>query len=323
MTENNIATGYPNTWYGVELGKKLRRGQVLNTVVAGRKILLYRTADGQARAVDPVCPHLGANIGVGGFVDGADIVCPFHHFAYAPDGSCVRTGVGTRPPKARLTTHPTSESGGLIYVWIHSNDEDPGWTVPACDVSGYPAGHAWTKNLQGHSLDAIENAHDYTHFQFVHHTPPPETFGPPKIEGHMVTTHFQVAGFWFKTEKAKVDLTITFHGPNVFVAHLEVPGINFHAIEVAAYTPRQERDATFMKMAYANIGLPEGVPTAISRSLNKALTILTGRSSGRQVINDAPIWGNRTFLLHQHTTDGEQHIPLIRRWANQFYTNLS
>lgn len=78
-----------------------------------------------------------------------------------------------------------------------------------------------------------------------------------------------------------------------------------------------------MKMAYANIGLPEGVPTAISRSLNKALTILTGRSSGRQVINDAPIWGNRTFLLHQHTTDGEQHIPLIRRWANQFYTNLS
>ncbi|MEV6419914.1 Rieske 2Fe-2S domain-containing protein [Streptomyces sp. NPDC051662] len=57
-------------------------GKVVRRQFMGEDLVAYRTREGIVRVVDPYCPHLGAHLGFGGLVDGENIVCPFHHFAY-------------------------------------------------------------------------------------------------------------------------------------------------------------------------------------------------------------------------------------------------
>ncbi|WP_369123002.1 Rieske 2Fe-2S domain-containing protein [Streptomyces viridochromogenes] len=39
-------------------------------------------------------PHLGTHLGCGGWVDGENIVCPFHRFAFDLDAAVARVGPG-------------------------------------------------------------------------------------------------------------------------------------------------------------------------------------------------------------------------------------
>ncbi|CAD5920211.1 Phenylpropionate dioxygenase and related ring-hydroxylating dioxygenases, large terminal subunit [Streptomyces sp. KY75] len=91
--------------------------------------MLYRLGSGSLRAVRPYCPHLGAHLGLAK-VDGDDLVCPFHAFAFGPDGACVRTGYGTPPPRSTLTRLPVHEANGAVFVWRHYDGREPDWEIP-------------------------------------------------------------------------------------------------------------------------------------------------------------------------------------------------
>ncbi|WKK24005.1 Rieske 2Fe-2S domain-containing protein [Streptomyces olivoreticuli] len=67
-------------------------GTVTTSAFMDGEIVIYRTRRGTLRVTRPYCPHLGAHLGAGGRIEGELLVCPFHHFAYAPDGTCQRTG---------------------------------------------------------------------------------------------------------------------------------------------------------------------------------------------------------------------------------------
>ncbi len=52
---------------------------------------VFRGHNGEAYVVDAYCPHLGANLAVGGRVVGSCIECPFHGWQFqGSDGKCVR-----------------------------------------------------------------------------------------------------------------------------------------------------------------------------------------------------------------------------------------
>ena len=52
---------------------------------AYRVLVMARWQNGDVRVMDAYCPHLGADIGVGGRVEGNCLVCPFH--GWGCDGS--------------------------------------------------------------------------------------------------------------------------------------------------------------------------------------------------------------------------------------------
>ena len=52
----------------------------------GKDVVLWRTEQGVLNASDPYCLHLGGNIGVGGTVQGDEIVCPWHHWHWNGEG---------------------------------------------------------------------------------------------------------------------------------------------------------------------------------------------------------------------------------------------
>ena len=57
----------------------------------GENLVVFRNSEGKARVLDAYCPHLGANLGIGGRVVGDCIECPFHGWQFdGQDGKCTR-----------------------------------------------------------------------------------------------------------------------------------------------------------------------------------------------------------------------------------------
>ncbi|MEU8551381.1 Rieske 2Fe-2S domain-containing protein [Streptomyces roseoverticillatus] len=117
------APPYPEGWFCIGFSREWKAGSVGTRPFAGGDAVVYRTRRGVLRVIRPYCPHLGAHLGAGGTVDGEYLVCPFHRFAFAPDGTCARTPYGT-PPRASLTLLPSREAYGIVWAW-HSPDGAP------------------------------------------------------------------------------------------------------------------------------------------------------------------------------------------------------
>ena len=59
--------------------------------MTGLNLAVFRGEDGLAHVVDSYCPHMGANLAVGGRVVGDCIECPFHGWQFrGSDGKCTK-----------------------------------------------------------------------------------------------------------------------------------------------------------------------------------------------------------------------------------------
>src|SRR6187455_1289419 len=65
----------PNGWFIVAEAADLTPGEVVPVYAFGRELVLFRTESGAPRLVDSYCAHLGANLAVGGRVEGDGIRC--------------------------------------------------------------------------------------------------------------------------------------------------------------------------------------------------------------------------------------------------------
>ncbi|MQA86517.1 MAG: Rieske 2Fe-2S domain-containing protein [Streptosporangiales bacterium] len=98
-------------------------GRVLHRVdVGGHPMLVARTADGDAIAVGPICPHQNKPMD-GGNVYGDEVDCPNHHYTY--DARTGENGYPKRVFPARraaavkpITAYRTREADG--WVWVHT-----------------------------------------------------------------------------------------------------------------------------------------------------------------------------------------------------------
>ncbi|MFF7026060.1 Rieske 2Fe-2S domain-containing protein [Streptomyces klenkii] len=121
---------YPRGWFCIGFSREWKAGSVGTRRFMGGDAVVYRTRRGVLRVIRPYCPHLGAHLGAGGTVDGEYLVCPFHRFAFAPDGTCARTPYGT-PPKASLTLLPSREAYGIVWAWHSPDGAPPSRELPA------------------------------------------------------------------------------------------------------------------------------------------------------------------------------------------------
>ncbi len=105
------------------------------------------------------CPHVGANVAVGGKVVGDCVECPFHKWSfngesgqctnipYLQNGKvsslqahqfltkaylCINAGILQMkeiPEFIKLKTYTSKEVNGLIFLWYHADGEEPNWEV--------------------------------------------------------------------------------------------------------------------------------------------------------------------------------------------------
>lgn len=110
---NELPPPYPNGWYSILESSSLKPGKATSVSCLGETFAVYRTAEGKVNVLDAYCPHLGANLGVGGRVEGDNIVCPFHQWSFrGTDGQC------TNVPYSNCGKYVTVYSVFYYYLYF-------------------------------------------------------------------------------------------------------------------------------------------------------------------------------------------------------------
>jgi phenylpropionate dioxygenase-like ring-hydroxylating dioxygenase large terminal subunit len=137
--DEHVQLPYPNGWFAVAWSRDLRVGDVKALDYFGEELVLFRTRSGEARVLDPFCPHLGAHFGHGGRVMGETIRCPFHGWQFdGQSGACARIPYCDRiPPKARVRAWDVLERNGMVFVWYHAEGKPPEWEMPILPEIGH------------------------------------------------------------------------------------------------------------------------------------------------------------------------------------------
>lgn len=309
---------YPDGWFAVAFADELKPGTVLRRRFMGEELVVYRTRGGVVRVVEPYCPHLGAHLGVGGRVDGEDIVCPFHHFAFGIDGTCVRTGYGTRPPAVRLAQREVREVNNAILVWHHATGAPPTWEVPAQPSDGFGPPFRQVATLVDHPQEVVENAIDTGHIGALHGYADPRVRRPFETDGPTFTIG------------AAADRVFPVLGPVEIVFDIVVHGLGH--IWVDAAIPRLRAAALFQAMATPvdplHVDIRFGVSLRVgddaerrrARLLSRLLTRGLGPALRHDLWQDFPIWQHKIYLERPRLAEGDGPIPAYRRWADQFYS---
>ena len=174
-SKTNATPEFPMGWFSVSRSSELQVGEVKQVQAFDRELVLYRTRSGAPVLQDAYCPHLGANLAVGGRVVGESIRCPFHGWRFGSEGKCQEIPYCDEiPERARLRTWHTQEKNGEVYVWFHPENTSPQWELPDLLELGDAN---WTEPryadflVPAHVQDIAENSCDPVHFQYVHRQP--------------------------------------------------------------------------------------------------------------------------------------------------------
>jgi nitrite reductase/ring-hydroxylating ferredoxin subunit len=110
---NVVAKG----WYFGCLSREVPIEKAKSIDLCNQRIVLFRGEDGAVRALDAYCPHLGTDLGIGR-VEGNQIRCFFHHWAFDQSGECVDIPCqATIPGHAKVRSYATAERYGVIWIY--------------------------------------------------------------------------------------------------------------------------------------------------------------------------------------------------------------
>ncbi|CAG2104854.1 unnamed protein product [Medioppia subpectinata] len=180
VNANIETTQFPNTWIVVMTSKDLALNSVVPFEMCGQQLVAFRGGSGAVHVLSAYCPHLGANLGVGGHVvteseSGAQISVSADMWFGGADGQCKRipnlNDSELKAVKAVVKKWQTIERNELIYVWHHSQDSDPDY-YPEVLIVNY--GHnlsligSCAQLIHTNYQIVLENASDLQHFHYIH-----------------------------------------------------------------------------------------------------------------------------------------------------------
>ncbi|KAG0059358.1 hypothetical protein BGZ90_004498 [Linnemannia elongata] len=164
---------FPNGWYKLARSGDVKPGQVISVNGLGRSFAVFRgETDEEVHVLDAMCPHLGANIAIGGVVEGDGVRCPFHGWKFdGSTGQCIDIPYAKSIPNMAKTKRWTHrEFAGVIAVWYDAEEREPMYEpvpFPLAEGTfnrvGYRRG-----TLPMHIQDFAENASDWMHFSLLH-----------------------------------------------------------------------------------------------------------------------------------------------------------
>ncbi len=170
-----------HAWYAAATTDEVGRTPLARRVLGGR-LVLYRTRDGGAVALEDRCAHRPVPLSTGR-VEGDDIIAGYTGFRYAADGRCVAVPTQANVPfGASVRSYPVHDDGTFVWVWpgdpglAHLRPppdtswlRDPGWAT---------FGDVWETAASVRLL--LDNFADITHVPQVD----PEIAPPALNAGH-------------------------------------------------------------------------------------------------------------------------------------------
>ncbi|KAG5272824.1 hypothetical protein AALO_G00169690 [Alosa alosa] len=298
---------YPNGWYRVLDSHMLERGDVKNVTVLGEQVAVFRGLDGKAYVVDAYCPHLGANLAVGGRVVGGCIECPFHGWQFrGEDGKCVRIPYAEKVPEFAKGDHP----GEWVYRgrtehFINAHIEE----IPenAADIAHLA--HLHTPGIVSGVDLRYTNSKTW---EFVRHDwkvewkPEPE---PNKHCSQMLVKH-ALTVFGRRWPLLDLDVVARQVGPGIVFLLFDHSFLG-HGVIMHCVTPVEP----LLQCVSHTIFYQSSIPPLVPKFILRAECI--------QFERDVMIWNNKTYISKPMLVKEDSAIQKHRRWFSQFYSDNS
>lgn len=295
----------PTGWYLLGSHAELAPGTVTPWSAHGVELVVWADGSGAVHAADAHCPHMGAHLGHGGCVDDqSGLVCPFHGWVYAPDG----TNRGERAGVAGvdLALHPVQRVRDRWYVFLRHDPAgaSPPWAPadlhrpPRPDPPRLEVGRV--HHLTAHQQVIIEGDFDLAHFPVVHH----RGFRGDDVE--------------FGDHGARVAYTVTEPSPQT--VRFELDGISrvreqvaYDGIEIllVADSVSLDRHRTRTVATMAVWGPSDEAVRAVAARIDRLLR--------RDLARDAAIWERRHYEQAPVYGPDDGLLVQFRRWARRFY----
>jgi nitrite reductase/ring-hydroxylating ferredoxin subunit len=301
----------PFGWFYLMESKDLKPRDLRLMHRCGQDFILWRGANGEPHFQEAYCPHLGANIGVGGEVIGDTVRCPFHHWSFDGCGAVTSVPYAQRKTaRARLDTLPVCERYGNIFAWYHPRRVAPTFELPAIpelDSVEYIGPINRTHLVRAHIQEMVENGVDGAHFTSVHKHPGEAAYEEVKFEGEQMYVRTSQLYPGSKGPVVGSLETLNF-GCGVGIVRYHTL-IDVCMLVLNVPIDLKSTEITF-QVRYRNADRDERMDR-IGRTFEAEVN--------RQLTEDIPIWENKVFKARPVLCDGDGPILRYRRWMSQFY----
>ena len=141
--------------------------------IAGERLAIFRSADGQWHALLDRCPHRGAALSLGTVTDDGAVQCRYHGWRFRGDGACVRVPLNDLTPKALATISatavPAMELAGALWVYTGLLSDQPAPPELPDSLKGQPHRFStYSQHWTSHWTRAVENFIDFAHPSYLH-----------------------------------------------------------------------------------------------------------------------------------------------------------
>ncbi|CAG0882321.1 unnamed protein product [Cyprideis torosa] len=331
---------YPNGWFAIADVKDIPSGKPLLVQALGENFAVFSSLSKETvHVVDAYCPHLGANMAVGGRVVGNDCIeCPFHGWLFSGhDGSCVSVPYTEKVPTfAKVRVWPNRVIGEVIFIWYHAEREPPLWEIesPPQITDG-----VWTQKgtsihfVNCHIQEVPENGADIAHLNILHE---PAVFGgadlrsvhgsffqsmkhrwsadwaalpPPKEHMTEIAMTHEVQLFGrFVTMSLKISVQQI--GPALVYLKVYSPLLgNFLMMQTV--TPQEPLVQKIQHRVFA----PRWFPNFFVASFLHSECVMLER--------DIMVWNHKMYLKRPCLPREDRNIARFRKWYSQFYSENS
>jgi phenylpropionate dioxygenase-like ring-hydroxylating dioxygenase large terminal subunit len=302
---------FPNGWHGIAFADEVGLGEVKPVRMLGRDFVVFRGDDGEARVFDAFCPHLGAHLGHGGRVEGNELVCPFHNWRWAGDGSCAGIPYAERiPPNAKIGTWRSVERNGFIFVWYHAKGAEPDWEIEEIpetrDAEFQVVARRDWEPFRSHPQEIAENGVDLPHFRVLHGWTAKSIDW--KTDGPVYDMEYEIAEMperWTQADAEPYSLQSRTEGPSYTRTRFwgAYRGVSSHC-----FTPVEAGKIRLMQLYYGH------------ESQTEEESDRWFQASDREWAADIPIWNAKRHLAEPMLTGEDGPVPVFRRWFSQFYS---
>ncbi len=325
-----IGLPIPSSWYCLGLARSLPRGGIWRRRLAGRDLVVFRSESGAVAALDAFCPHLGADLSVGGSVKGETLRCGFHGFCFGRDGGCASTPYGKKvPPAAQARTAPAVEVNGLIMVWHGAAGEAPTFDIAPISTDGWTDWREASFEVRGHPQEIAENSADVGHFAAVHDYADLAPDGPPRIDGAALRV-----AYTFRRTRAllgmsgqSIRIEVLQHGLGYALVESLVCDFDLHVRQLVMTQPLGD-DRVHLRIAMSvdrNLAARAIHPLLAWVPSGWLAERIADHGMGdfrADVQQDVPIWSHKIHLPRPALADGDGPIGTYRKWCRRFYPSV-
>ncbi|KAK3891943.1 hypothetical protein Pcinc_004184 [Petrolisthes cinctipes] len=339
--KGNLPPVYPNGWFAIIESRKVAVAQVVSVQAFGETMAVFRGEDKMVHVTDAYCPHIGANMAVGGVVKGSCLECPFHGWLFrGTDGVCVDIPYTAKaiPKTAKVKRWESREMNGFVFVWHDAEGREPEWEVP--EVHQITSG-SWSyrgrtqHHLLAHIQEIPENGADVAHLAHLH---VPSIFKGADLRH--IFTHSWLQDLakhnWNGEWQVRAE-------PESHVADLAVKhsfSLLGGKLNVLNMTVRAEQIGPGVVHLHFNTAVGSGVliqtVTPVeplrqrvihqfysSRFFLAPFSNFVLHSEARHFERDIMVWNNKQYLSQPLLVAEDRFIVRFRRWYSQFYSENS